>query len=119
MIRTLVLFLAFISHAAAQTLCPGSAAAWSFGLPSPMQFAVYDLFSLPGVPAGMLTIAYANRTAETFIGVPQTVAQAFEFSSNQTQFFNNQVRPVYHELLLVQGSNCPLLTSTPGVMWTR
>lgn len=112
---------------AQQTQCPGSNQSWSFSLPAPMQWAVFDLSVPPGaqpnplsrIPTGLLSILYQDRTALTFIGVPQTVAQAFQTSSNQTNFFTRQVAPVYHELLLLQGSNCPLLTSQPGVLWSK
>lgn len=119
MLRAVLIFLLSIGIAEAQT-CPGSNASWSFAIPSPMQWAVYDLAPPPGVSVGLLTVLYADRTAETFIGVPQTVAQQWQFSPNQTQFFNNRIRPVYHELLLIQGTNCPLLLNgTAGALWTK
>ena len=110
MIRiALILALLCSPVAAQQTQCPGSPQSWSFTLPPPMQWALYDLLAPPGVPTGMLSILYLNRTAETFIGVPQAVAQSFQYSSNQQQFFNNQIKPVYHELLLYENTSCPFL----------
>jgi len=104
---------------AQQTQCPGSNQSWSFTLPAPMQFAVYDLLGIPGVSPGMLSVLYLNRSGETFFGVPQATAQRFQQAANQQQFYSQQIKPVYHEMLLLQGSNCPLLTSTPGALWTK
>jgi len=118
MLRAALIFLLTTGIAQAQT-CPGSNASWSFALPSPMQWAVYDLAPPPGVATGLLSVLYTNQTAETFIGVPQTVAQKWQASPNQTQFFNAQVKPVYHELLILQKTNCPLLLNGSGALWTK
>lgn len=103
----------------AQTQCPGSSASWSFSLPAPMQWAFYDLFPPTGVPGGLVSVVNADKTAETFLGVPQTVPQQWQVSSNPTQFFNVQIKPVYHELLLVEGSKCPLLNPGGNAVWTK
>lgn len=121
MIRWLSVFLLLATPAVAQTQaqCPGSNASWSFTLPAPMQWAFYDLIPPPGVAVGLVSVVYTNRTAETFLGVPQTVPQKWQVSSNPTQFFNVQIKPVYHELLLNPGSNCPLLNPGGNALWTK
>lgn len=118
-IRALAILLLLTTPALAQTQCPGSVQSWSSPLPAPMQWMTYDLSSLPGVTPGLLTVIYLNGTAESFLGVPQTVATAFPISANPAQFFANRIASVYHELLLFQRSNCPLQTSTPGALWTK
>ena len=127
---------------------PASNQSWSFPLPPPMQWAVFNLTVPPGlqpnplslIPTGILTILYLDRTAETFIGVPQTVATAFQTSGNrqpsytppgmsarqqqaqmQIDFFNRRIKPVYHELLLIGGpNNLPLFTGDGSqAVWTK
>jgi hypothetical protein len=120
MIRLALLILLITGPAFAQQQCPGSIQTWSWGIPfPPFQWGFYDLTPAPGISAGALSVAYTTLKAETFIGVPQSVAQNFQYSSNPPQFFNNQIKPVYHELLLLEKSNCPLLLQSTGALWTK
>jgi hypothetical protein len=93
-----------------------------------MQWAIFDPSvpaglqqpqPLPVAPTGLLSIIYLDNTAETFIGVPQTVATAWQTTPSKATFFNAQIKPVYHELLLISGSNCPLLTTGTQALWTK
>ena len=98
--------------------CPGSNSSWSVTAPPPAQFVVYDLESRRGISPGLLTVLYNNRSAETFFGVPGSVAQSVARSASPLQRIAVTVRPAYHSLLLLQPSNCPLETSL-GALWTR
>ena len=121
MLRVCLIWLLLIGQAHAQTQCPPqSIQAWSATLPPPAQFMVYDLNGVNSIPPGMLSILYLNRTAEIFIDVPQTVAQQFPVSKNPnpTVFFNTRIKPVYHELLVIQNSNCPLFLAQVA-LWTK
>jgi hypothetical protein len=134
MVKWLILALAFfgliygVAHSQTHTQCPGSNQSWSFGLPAPFQWAVFDL-DLPIrpqpinlIPSGAITILYPNKTAETFIGVSQTVAQKWAYTTptvQQVPFFFHQIKPVYHELLLISGSNCPLMLDGTHAVWTK
>ena len=113
-----LLFLLCSTAALAQQ-CPGSNAAWSFAMPAPYQWAVYDLTGEYTLPLGYLSVIYQSRVAETFIGVPQGQAQKFQASAHPDQFFEQQVKHRYHELLLNPGSNCPLLNPGSGALWTQ
>lgn len=117
MVKWIILIMMLCGAAHAQ--CPGSNESFSFPLPAPMQYATYDLLTIPGIPAGLLTVTYLNGNVETFFGVQQQVAQSFEVSPNQAQFFANQIKPVFHELLMITRTGCPLLTQAPGALWTR
>jgi hypothetical protein len=116
--KPLFALLLLVAPALAQT-CPGSNASYSASLPPPLSFMLYDLAPPLGVPSGMLTVFAANGAPETFIGVPQSVAQQFPLQRDPVQYFNTSIRPVYHELLLAQKAPCPVLTSTPGALWSR
>lgn len=105
---------------AQNTQCPGSNASWSFSMPPPLSLGVYDLAPPPGVPVGMLTMFAAPNQPYTSIGVPQTVAQQLPNKPNPVQFYQTSVQPVYHALLLVEKSYCPLLTGGPGgALWIK
>ena len=117
MIRAIATLCLLAAPAWAQQ-CPGSNASWSVAVPSPAQFVVYDLESRRGIPPGLFTVLYNNRSAETFFGVPGSVAQSVARSASPLQRIAVTVRPVYHSLLLLQPSNCPLETSL-GALWTR
>lgn len=124
MIRVLALLIGLTVPALAQnTQCPGSNQSWSNQLPAPMAFMVYDLTGLPGVPLGFLTVVQQggkNARMDTYIGVPQTIAQQFPISANPLQFYQTRIAPVYHELLLLSGSDCPLqLQASGGALWTH
>jgi hypothetical protein len=125
--RLAALFIVVPWLALAQTQCPGSNASFSGSLPSPLQFFTYDLIQYPNTPSGVLTVVGAT-TVNIFVGVPQNVAQNLQYAANQTQFYNNSILPVYHQLfvlntatVITKNSNCPLQLSgtTPGFLWTK
>lgn len=106
-----------------QTLCPGSYASWSLtSLPGSLDFATYDLrYYGTDTPPGWLTVRKKDGYIDTFIGVPQTVAQQFEFTpdKNKEQFYRNQIDGRFHDVLLIEGSNCPLANPQGGYLWTK
>lgn len=53
-----------------------------------------------------------------YIQVPVSTAQAFTFTQNADLFFQQNVNPVYHEILLTE--NCSfLLTENNGILLTK
>jgi hypothetical protein len=94
---------------------PQSIQAWSFALPPPMQWATFDLFPNLPIPA-LLSIIYLDGRVDTYVGVPQPTATAFEFAANQTQFFENNIRHVYPQALLVSKTNFPITLGQGGVL---
>jgi hypothetical protein len=53
-----------------------------------------------------------------FIGAPVSTAQAFTFTQNADLFFQQNVNPVYHEILLTE--NCSFLRAeNNGILLTK
>lgn len=105
-----------------ETLCPGSYASWSISsLSGSLDFATYDLrYYGPATPPGWLTVRKKNGHINTFLGVPQTVAQQFQFTPNQERFYENQIENRFHSILLLEQSNCPLrLAGSEAYLWTK
>lgn len=115
-----------------QTQCPGSIQSWSAPLPAPMQFMTFDLtppLNTPvgwvtspgatGVPLGFLTVLYLTQKARTFISLPYSTAVEFPIAANPITFFAYNVASSYHELLLIEHSNCPLALQSTGALWTH
>lgn len=86
-----------------------------------MQFATYDLRNRPpSAPAGLLTVLWLAPTPPTaFVGVPQSVANAFQVSNSQLTFYNTRILPAYHELLMALSTNCPLTGVGDVAIWTK
>jgi hypothetical protein len=95
---------------------PQSIQAWSFALPAPMQWATFDLFPTPPIPPGLLSIIYLDGRVDTFVGVPQPTAIAFSSASDQRRFYDNNIRRVYPQALLVEGTNFPITLEQGGVL---
>ena len=111
--------IALATPAWAQTQCPGSSAAYAWSLPAPMQWGFYDLNPPAGVAVGMLSVLWLDGSAISFAGVPQQVAQSFRYAANPAQFYQTQIYPPYHAIILVSQNKCPLLLTQGGALWSK
>lgn len=94
---------------------PDSIQAWSFALPAPMQWGVYDLNGVPGA-SGLLSNLYPGGRCDTFVGIPQSVATQYPIAANPGQFYRNRISRVYPQALVISQSNCPLELGQGGVL---
>ena len=104
-----LLALAAPAHATCPHMTDGWAQTWS----GPIQSASYDRY------AQVLYLVSATQTVAAFSGVPFGVMQSLTRAQNPYQFYATRILNTYHQVLITEKENCPVLTEDGLYVWVN
>ena len=76
-----------------------------------LQSAAYDQ------AAKVLYVASFTQVVAAFSGVPLSTFQSFTRARNPYQFYTTSIVPAYHQLLVYEKDNCPVLLENGLYLW--
>lgn len=92
--------------------CPFVTVSIAFSYPPPMTQVVYSGDQL-------ILFAEVNGEVHAYSGVPIGVMQGMRLAPNPYAYYQSAVMNNYHELLLAEQNNCPLLFENGALIWSR